>query len=81
MEDDVFGLSDEDSSYFEGEVLESYLPRADTELSPMENSEVMEEDEEPMNFEDIVSDDSSSSSDESVTQTIGKYYCSKSYRI
>ena len=39
----------------------------------MENSEVMEEDEEPMDFEDIVSDDSSSSSGGSVTQTLGKY--------
>ena len=43
----------------------------------MENSEVMEEDEEPMDFEDIVFDDSSSSSDVSVTQPLGKYYCSK----
>ena len=47
----------------------------------MENSEVMDEDEEPMDFEDVVSDDSSSSSDESVTQDLGKYYCSKRYRI
>ena len=47
----------------------------------VENSEVMEEDEEPMDFEDIVLDDSSSSSDESVTQTLGKYYCSKRYII
>ena len=38
----------------------------------MENSEVMEDDEEPMDFEDIVSDDSSSSSDENVTQPLGK---------
>ena len=41
----------------------------------------MEEDEEPMDFEDIVSDDSSSCNDESVTQPLGKYYCSKRYRI
>ena len=47
----------------------------------MENLEVMEENEEPMDFEDIVFDDSSSSSDESVTQPLGKYYCSKKYRI
>ena len=47
----------------------------------MENTEVMEEDEEPLYFEDIVFDDSSSSSDESVTQPLGKYYCSKRYRI
>ena len=40
----------------------------------------MEEDEEPMDFEDIVFDDSSNSSDESVTLPLGKYYCSK-YRI
>ena len=41
----------------------------------------MEEDEEPMDFEDIVFDDSSSSSDVSVTQPSGKCYCSKRYRI
>ena len=35
----------------------------------------------PPNFEDIVFDDSSTSSDESVTQPLGKYYCSKRYRI
>ena len=50
-------------------------------LSHVENSEVMEEDEEPMDFNDIVSDDSSSSSDKSVTLPLGKYYCSKRYRI
>ena len=43
----------------------------------MKNSEEMEADEEPMDFEDIVFYDSSSSSDESVTQPLGKYYCSK----
>ena len=41
----------------------------------------MEEDEEPMDFDDIVFDDSSSSSDGSVTQPLGKYSCSKRYRI
>ena len=41
----------------------------------------MEEDEEPMDFEDFFFDDSSSSIDESVTQPLGKYYCSKRYRI
>ena len=81
LEDDNFGLSEEDDSDFEGEGGESYLPRADPELSHVENSEVMEDDEEPMDFEDIVSNDSSSSSDESVTQPLGKYYCSKRYRI
>ena len=80
LEDDDFSLSEEDSD-FEGEGVDRYLPRADPELSHVENSEVMEEDEEPMHFEDIVSDDSSSSSDESVTQPLGKYYCSKRYRI
>ena len=79
LEDNDFGLSEEDDSDFEGE--ESYLSRADPELSHVENSEVMEEDEEPLDFEDIVFDDSSSSSDESVTQPLGKYYCSKRYRI
>ncbi len=47
----------------------------------MENSEVMEEGEEPLDFDDIFFDDSSSSSDESVTQPLGKYYCSKRFRI
>ena len=75
VEDDDFDLSDEDSSDFKSEGVESYLPRADPELSFVENSEVMEEDEEPMDFEDIVSDDAS------VTQPLGKYYCSKRYRI
>ena len=79
LEDDNFGLSDVYESDFEDE--ESYLPRADPELSYVENSEVMEEDEEPMDFDDIVFDNSSSSSDESVTQPLGKYYCSKRYRI
>ena len=81
LEDDDFGLSEEDESYFEGEGVESYLPRADSELSRVENSDVMEEVEEPMDFDDILFDDSSSSSDESVTQSLGKYYCSKRYRI
>ena len=81
LEEDDFGLSEEDESDFEGESVESYLPRADPKLSHVENSEVMEEDEEPLDFDDIVFDDSSSSSDESVTQPLGKYYCSKRYRI
>ena len=81
MEDDDFGLTEEDESDFEVEGVESYLPRADAELRHGENSEVMEEDEEPMDFDDIVFDDSSSSSYESVTQPLGKYYCSKRYRI
>ena len=41
MKDDDFGLSKEDESDFEGEGVESYLPRADPELSRVENSEVM----------------------------------------
>ena len=57
MEDDDFGLSEEDGSDFEGESVESYLPRAEPELSHGEHSEVMEEDEEPMDFDDIVFDD------------------------
>ena len=81
LEDEDFGVSEEDDSDFEG--VESYLPSTDPELSHVENSEVMEGDEEPMDFEDIVFDDSSSTSDESVTQPLGtcKYYCSKRYRI
>ena len=81
LEDDDFGLSEGDNSDFEGEGVESYLPRADPELSHVENSEVMEDDEEPMDFEYIFSDDSSSSSDESVTQSLSKYHSSKRYRI
>ena len=80
LEDNDFGLFEEDNSDFEGEGIESHLPRADPELSHVEYSEVMEEDEELMDFEDIVFDDSSSSSDESVTQPLGKYYCSKRYK-
>ena len=45
LEDDNFSLFEEDDSDFEGESVESYLPRADPELSHVENSEVMEEDE------------------------------------
>ena len=81
LEDDDFGQSEENDIVFEGEGVESYLPRADQELSHVENSEVMEEDEEPMDFEDIVFNDSSSSRDISVTQPLGKYCCSKRYRI
>ena len=81
LEDDDFGLSKEDESDFEGEGEESYNPRAEPKLSHVENSEVMKEDEEPMDFDDIVFDDSSSSSVESVTQPLGKYYSSKRYRI
>ena len=80
LEDDDFGLSEEDDSDFEGEDVES-SSRADPELIHVENSEVMEEGEEPMDFEGIVFYDSSNSSDESVTQSLGKYYCSKRYRI
>ena len=54
MENDDFGMSEEYESDFEGEGVESYLPRADPELSHVENSEVMEEDEEPMDFDNIV---------------------------
>ena len=68
LEDDDFGLSEENDNDFDGEGVESYLPRADPELSHLENLEVMEKDEEPMDFEDIVSDDSSNSSDAIVTQ-------------
>ena len=54
LEDDDFSLSEEDESDFEGEGVESYLPRADPELGHVESSEVMEEDEEPMDFDNIV---------------------------
>ena len=77
LEDNDFGLSEEDDSDFEGEGVESYLPKADLELSHVEISEVMDEYEELMDFEGIVSDDSSSSSDASVTQPLGKYYLFK----
>ena len=81
LEDNDFGQSEEDASDFEGEGVESYLPRADPELSHVENSEVMEEDGELMDFDDIVFDDGSSSSDASVAQPLVKYYYSKRYRI
>ena len=38
LEDDDFDLSEEYESDFEGEGVESYLPRADPELSHGENS-------------------------------------------
>ena len=79
LEDVDFGLSEEDDNDFENECVESYLPKADPELSHVQNSEVMEEYEELMDFGGLVSDDSSSSSDGSVTQPSGKYYCSKRY--
>ena len=50
LEDDDFGLSEEDDIDFEGEGVESYLPRADPKLSHVEKSEVMEEGGEPMDF-------------------------------
>ena len=82
LEDGDFDQSEEDESDFEGEDVECYLPRPDPELSHVENSEVMEEDEEPMDFEDIVFDGSSSSSDESVTQLLDlpKYSSHTSHR-
>ena len=72
LEDDDFGLSEEYESDFEGEGIEIYLPRADPELSHVENSEFMEEDEELIHFDDIFFDDSSSSSNASVTQPLEK---------
>ena len=48
LEDDDFSMSEEDEGDFEVEGVESYLPRADPKLSHVENSEVMEEDEELM---------------------------------
>ena len=39
LEDYDFALSEEDDSDLEGEGIESYLPRADPELSNVENSE------------------------------------------
>ena len=80
LEDDDFGLSEEDESDFEGGGVESYLPRADPELSHVENSEVLEEDKKPMDFEDIFFM-TAPVLVTSVTQPLGKYYCSKSYRI
>ena len=41
LEDDDFGLSEEDDNDFEGEGVGSYLPKAVPELSHVENSEVM----------------------------------------
>ena len=52
LEDDDFGQSEEDVSDFEGDGVESYLLRAEPELSHVGKSEVMEEDEELMDFED-----------------------------
>lgn len=72
---DDFGLSEEDNSDCEGEDVEGYLPRASSRFVHVEESEESVEEEE-MDFEAIVPDDSSSSSDESLNQpSVGKFSC------
>ena len=46
-----------------------YLPRIDLELFPVDNTEEMEEDEEPMDY------DSSICSEDCRIQPLGKLYC------
>ena len=71
---DDFGLSEEDNSDSEGEDVEGYLPRASSRFVHVEESEESVEEEE-MDFEAIVADDSSSSSDESLNQpSVGMNY-------
>ena len=54
LEDDEFGLSEEEDSDFEGKSVEGYLPRMDLELCPVDNTEDMEEDEEPMDYDSSI---------------------------
>ena len=73
LENDEFGLSDSDESEFEGDNIEGYLPRAELEVGLGESTAPMEEDDdEQMDFEYIVSNDRSVSSEESDTQPLGK---------
>ena len=72
---DEFGLSEEDNSDCEGEDVEGYLPRASSGFVHMEESEESVEEEE-MDLEAIVPDDSSSFSDESLNQpSVGRFSC------
>ena len=69
LENDEFGLSDSDESEFEGDNIEGYLPRAELEVRLGESTSPMEEDDdEQMDFEYIVINDRSVSSEESDTQ-------------
>ena len=69
LENDEFGLSDSDESEFEGDNIEGYLPRAELEVRLGESTAPMEEDDdEQMDFEYIVINDRSVSSEESDTQ-------------
>ena len=72
LENDEFGLSDSESE-FEGDNIEGYLPRAELEVCLGESTAPMEEDDdEQMDFEYIVSNDRSVSSEESDTQPLCK---------
>ena len=72
LENDEFGLSDSDESEFEGDNIEGYLPRAELEVGLSESTAPMECDDEQMDFEYIVSNGRSVSSEESDTQPLGK---------
>ena len=76
LENDEFGLSDSGEGEFEGDNIEcylpnieGYLPRAELEVGLDESTAPMEEDDdEEMDFEYIVSNDSSVSNEENDTQ-------------
>ena len=73
LENDKFSLSYSHEGEFEGDNIEGYLPRAELEVSLGKSTSPMEEDDdEQMDFEYIVSNDSSVSSEESDTQPLGK---------
>ena len=50
--EDKFGQSEEDDSDFEGKSVEGYLHSVDLELCPVDTTEEIEEDEEPMEYDD-----------------------------
>ena len=74
LEDDDFGLSEEDDSDFEGENIEGYLPRVDVEVCSVEQNEGMEEEEETMDCDYIASDENSICSEDCGIQPLGKLY-------
>ena len=73
LDNDYFSLSDSNDGEFEGENIAGYLPRAELELGLDESTAPMEEElDEQMDFEYIVSNDSSDGSEETDTQPLGK---------
>lgn len=83
LEDDDFGLEEEDDSDFEGDEVESYLPQALSGLAITEPlAQSSQEDEEDMEMEEIAEDSDSDMSEQqdrasvssSLAQESGKPY-------